>query len=515
MDYSTVGYVKLIVACALIAYLLFAARRASRGASASRAELAGLGLLAAVAVGSYYNFGWFHTRIVNSGWLSGMNHMHHWGLFHHYMGSKYFKELGHFELYNAAVVADAEGANLHKGARHLRNLRDYGVTFRSAVLARAPQIRGWFSAERWEQFKHDLTYFQNTRPPELRARLFVRLMLDHGYNATPVWNTTGAVLSHLIPVSGLIFISLLDQLLLLGLFVVIQRVFGTRKMLVVLTFFCTEFVASTYLWSGGSFLRLDWLVCLVLAYCALHQGRHATAGGLMAYATHARVFPLVFLFGPAIRALRHARRHRVIDAPGRRFFGAFVIAAVVLLGYGALAGRGIHNWPEHLKNLQIHSELSSDNHVGLARLVRPERISSGKGLAGWMQEHGRPFGFCVAFLALLASLFVVRTMNQAQAFSWGGVLVFFTLNPSCYYYAFLSVLVLHWVAEDRDGLASLRAPGLVAVQALGYLLLPRFYEADRFHEYLVVSIMLAVFLALVTAVEIHGARRARGGPVPG
>src|SRR5262245_6228613 len=120
----------------------------------------------------------------DAGGLRGGTFVHYGEMFHYYLGSKYFKELGYYELYNAVVTADTEQGNALADIPFLTDLRTYKNIQRETVLGDAVRVRGLFSEERWNSFKDDVSFFKTAtgmpRSPGLRA-----LVMDHGYNASP------------------------------------------------------------------------------------------------------------------------------------------------------------------------------------------------------------------------------------------------------------------------------------------------------------------------------------------
>ena len=79
-------------------------------------RLLALGLVAVTAFASYYNF----FRFIESDDFHGPD------VYHYYMGSKYFPELGYFELYHC-TVASLIGGNVYSPDEHprLRDLRSF------------------------------------------------------------------------------------------------------------------------------------------------------------------------------------------------------------------------------------------------------------------------------------------------------------------------------------------------------------------------------------------------------
>ena len=195
----SVNYVKLAICIITMLFLAYRLARPGHGKRHARNPVF-WALLAVPSLLAYFDLGAFHNGVF----------LHDPEQYHYYMGSKYFKELGYYDLYNATVVADAE-EGFRENTQTVRDLHDYQFIRASSILKDAPRYRDRFSAMRWRQFKSDLRYFRNRLP----RKLYIELLRDHGYNPSPAWSTTGGILSNLIPVEYLTVVGLLDLALLL------------------------------------------------------------------------------------------------------------------------------------------------------------------------------------------------------------------------------------------------------------------------------------------------------------
>jgi hypothetical protein len=242
--------------------------------------LATLGVLAGL---TYINFGFFH--------FGNFTHDHEWT--HYYLGSKYFAELSYERLYDCLSIADAEdGLRRRVELRPITNLRTNLVEKTADLLAHPERCTAHFTAARWQAFKRDAAFFRARQS----AKRWDDLQLDHGYNATPVWNAAGRLLTGTGPASTtqLYALAMLDLAYLAATLAVIGWAFGWRVLAVALLVFATNFPSRFY-WTGGSFLRWDWLFYLVAGIACLRRERFALGGAALAYAAALRIFP-VFLF---------------------------------------------------------------------------------------------------------------------------------------------------------------------------------------------------------------------------
>src|SRR6185369_6244813 len=260
--------------------------RAGRPEAHARLRDRALAALGALAALTYVNFGFFH--------FSGFIHDHEWT--HYYLGAKYSDEVGYDRLYECLTTADVEdGLRRRAELRKIRNLRTNLIERTDDVLAHPERCTSHFSPQRWQEFRHDAAFFRGRQSP----RRWDDLQVDHGYNATPVWNALGHVLANLSPAGEgqLYALALLDPAYLVAMIAVIWWAFGWRALCVALLVFATNFPSRFY-WTGGSFLRWDWLFFLVAGICCLKKGRPALAGAALAYAAGLRVFPVLVFVGP-------------------------------------------------------------------------------------------------------------------------------------------------------------------------------------------------------------------------
>ncbi len=332
------------------AFLAIAQRREEVGVPAKKAGPYLLAL-AMVAAASYYNWGTFH----------GSGYVHHWETFHYVLGSKYFPELGYDGLYAASVAAEQETHPGHPPLRHVRDLRTNEIVERTQLAGEMRRLRERFTDERWEAFKHDNAYFiDKTNTDYMR-----KIRVDHGYNPSPFWTFMGRLFDAHVPITHPFIraITCVDPLLVALMFLVVFRTYGPRVGSIALIIFGFGYPWRFY-WVGGAFLRYDWLAATVMGICALKKERYALAGVLLAYGALVRVFPVLFLFGLGVVALRALVRK---ESRGWIYRFAAGYAAMLALGVyaGSTVGHGFEAWPEFIENSRMHTATWLTNNVGL------------------------------------------------------------------------------------------------------------------------------------------------------
>lgn len=435
--------------------------------------LVALGLLSAAA---FFGFGQFH----------GGRLVHAWDSFHYVVGAKYFPELGYTGLYEAALAAERAAGLLPPGTTvPLRNLSTNAIETTSAddALAKWPARLG----PRWEAFVTDVLWFRAEAGPET----FRRMLLDHGYNATPAWGILGSALSRAAgPATdgSLRALALLDPLLLLGAWLLVLRAFGFRAACVALVFWGTNF-PGRFDWNGGSFLRMDWLAAAMSGIALLKLGRPRLAGAALAFSTLLRLFPGALLLGlgaAAVFRLVRERRLEAVRTELRVALGALLAAAVVL-PLSLLAAGGFESvrwsaWGELAANSRKHLATPLTNNVGLGTTLTWRAATSGRALVfpeavepwkGWKEtkaaalRDARPLRLALSAAFLAACAWAFRSRPSWAAAAGGSGLVFVLADLTCYYASVLLLLaLLHSEREEAGVVTSLLAAATGAVPFL-------------------------------------------------
>jgi hypothetical protein len=341
------------------------------------------------------------------------------------------------------------------------------------------------------------------------------MLQDHGYNATPAWGILGGLLARSGPATDARIgaLAAVDSLLLLVMWGFVVWAFGWRAAAVAALFWGTSYAARFY-WTGGAFLRMDWLFCLVGGICLLKKRRPGTAGALLVFSALLRVFPALVLVTLGAAAL--ARRKRP-DAFGRRFvFGGAAVLAVALplslLVAGGGAPRG-NAWGDFARNARKHLATPLTNNMGLTTLVsyRPETRaarmrddSAVDPFVRWKDARrdaaagARPFAFALALLALVVVAWRFRERPSWLVAAAAVGLVPFATDLTCYYHACLIAVAL--LAAERDGVG-LAVLLYAAVSCLIPRVLP--WDEDRY------AVLTAMELALVAGAWWLTARRTK------
>jgi hypothetical protein len=469
--------------------------------------LAGLGVL---ALFTYFNFGAFHFP----------KFIHDWEWTHYYLGAKYFEEVGYDKLYECIAVADSEDGLASKVARRkLTNLRTNVLEGTADILAHPERCKNEFSADRWAAFRHDVSFFRGRQS----GGRWEDLQTDHGYNATPVWNVAGSVLANLALAgkTQLYLLAALDPLYFLAMAGLMVWAFGWRTAAVAMLVLATDFPSRFY-WTGGSYLRWDWLFYTVAAICCLRKDRPLLAGLALGYASLLRIFPLLIFAGPLLAAAFEYWRDRRIDRRSIRFFAGAAIAAAVLLPLGALEAGGFDAYRKFADNTLKHKETPLTNHMGLRTLAAYRPAEAGhvlfeqKAADPWLRwknarlaafKEAKPlyFALVLGFLVLLA--LAARGREPWIAAALGIAFIPVGVELTCYYYAFLAGFALLHERSEKVGiwmLAATAATQFVAWKPFTWM------PGWRDEQY---TLMSAATLAALLLIVIHFARRSGSSPL--
>jgi len=478
--------------------------RAGRPGAARRPRDAVLAALGLLALACWWNLGRFHFD----------HHAHRSDSYVHFLGARYFHELGYDLLYHCTAVAEAEAGRADRIAgRGMRDLRRNELVRAAAALADREACKRHFSPERWSAFRRDVEWFRGHMPPGQ----WLRAQMDHGYNATPAWGILGIPLAGAGPASEsrLRALALIDPLFLAIAWGALAWAFGWRATCVAALFWGTNPFAH-FGWVGGGLLRQDWLLATVLSLCLLRRQRPAAAGFALAVAGLLRVFPALLFAGLGLLAATAMLRERSLRPPGWALrAGAGAALAVALLVPLSVAVAGAGAWPEFAVKLRVHRDTPLQNAMGLAVLLAHDPAASADDLyhpgAGdpfgrWKQarraafESRRPlfYALLVGFGLLFARAVDRRSPWEAAALGVGWIPM--ATAPTCYYYSVLLCLGPLWLRRQGIGV------GLSALSAAGWLFASRWHATDE-----VFALSSAAVLAFVLYAT---AALARGDPSP-
>jgi hypothetical protein len=411
--------------------------------------------------------------------LGSTNFIHRWELFHYYLGSKYPKELGYKRLYVCAAVAQAElGPSMRAEVldRNIRDLETDVIVPAAPVLEHPEACRSHFTPGRWDDFKQDIRWFRTTA----NKKFWEGMSTDHGYNPPPVWTMSGHFFGGLFPTvtnTSMTILASLDTIVFALTFFFVWWAFGLETCCFALLFWGVQFPANGY-FTGGAFLRQDWLLYLVLAACLLRKHYWGLAGASLAMSSLLRVFPAIFFAGIGVVTVTYFLKHRRFAPHHLRVFTGAAVASVILVA-GSVSVAGVDSYGNFVRHIELHHRTPLTNNMGLPVLLsfsaegRAERTREPSALdefGRWAEIHQatlekrRPSYLAVnAFLIGVFYLVVRKIKTLWVAMALSAILVVSLPTLTCYYYTFFLVPALLAKASPGFTRMTLLALGIGAL----------------------------------------------------
>jgi hypothetical protein len=436
-------------------------------------------VLTAVAFGAYFDFFNPNTR------YSQYYHRHEF--YHYYLGSKFNRELEYTNLYECTAIAEIE---LGRGAQvRNREIRDLRVNLikpvrDTYVLSDPGQCKKRFTPARWAAFKKDVDWFYHSAA----GSYWQNMQKDHGYNPPPVWTMEGKLFANFGDAGKTFFKELasLDIILHIGIVLMIGWAFGWRVMAIATVFWGCNAPANFY-WTGGAFLRQDWLFFLVASVCLARKRKYGMSGAALTWSSLLRVFPMILFVGPlAIMAFELVRKRRLLRSY-KRFIGGAVVAGGLLIPTSVIVC-GPQSWPDFFKHIITHKNTPLTNQMGLEtmivhtwkgrmRFTRDDNLDDPFQLWKEGREH-RIHQHRFLFLGIIGLVFLWtlwalrRTKLLWVAIPLGLPMVASLTNLTCYYYSMFMIAAVLALIRPQLG------PVILAVSGASQVLLIRYYWVD-------------------------------------
>jgi hypothetical protein len=428
-----------------------------------------LGLMGMFAFLSWWNLGHFHFD----------HYEHTWEHYHYYVGAKYGPELRYSRLYICTAAADMEdGLRTRVKKREMRDLARTNELGPSDEIVANPMLcTSHFSPERWRAFRDDIRFFRN----RFSTDRWDESQTDHGYNGTPVWAIAGRLIADFGELTWrkIQVMAWIDSVFLLGMWIVVLWAFGWRATCVALLWWGFNFPARFY-WNGGSFLRYDWILWMVVGICLLKKRYHFSGGMALTYATLLRVFPGFVVAALILKALARIVRTRrlVVSRSHMRFAAGCLVALALLMPASGWATGGLDAWGEFAKNSHKHLSTALTNNMGLKTALGYDADTSAKYLRNaslhdpfstWKDAREYYYKKRAPILYALILLFCVvlaragdREPDWAAA-CLGAGLIAMAAELTCYYYGFLLTYGLLWSRHKIPGVLATALAGLTCL----------------------------------------------------
>lgn len=419
-------------------------------------------------------------------------------VYHYYLGSKYFEELGYQNLYVASLQADEEGKNYWKNIGRVRNMNTYEVESRSAAINQYDSAEH-FTPERWNDFQTDIEALQRKLFPDAWESIFI----DRGYNPSPLWTAVGSTFAHLFSVKRMISLKALcslDLVLFLLAFWLISSTYDLRVAAWILLFLTLSPVNTGRL--VGGFLQYDWFCSFAVGLAFLSKGRRHVASVFFSYSVMTRVFPLI-LVGSALLPLVFSWI-RTGKAQIRKwaFFLSLGFVCATFFSIGCMGTNGVKTWKEFANNTLHHSQhhVFGNRRVGLKHVFThdlrnfnfDEKVEDRRFF--FARQKGLYYAAAAAFL--LFFILVVCRRSFYEAVMLGLVPFYVLVVSSRYYWSYLALLPL----LTGIGKGSPHRHTIINLSQL--LLYWSFYaflimRQESYPSYVVFNLLLAVLLIVL------------------
>jgi hypothetical protein len=518
-DEENLARAKLLLALVALVALFYEASREAEGNPVPMRWKKIVGAtLAVVGVVSYFQF--FQ--------IGYKEFYHRWEFFHYYVGAKYFKQVGFEGIYTCTAVAESElpGGMQDVKTRKLRDLRVNLIVDTTEWLEHPEKCKdnfkdrsGQLDTVLWENYKNDVAFFKKV----MYGNYWRDSQKDHGYNPPPVWGITGWLFAWIHPATQpyLQLLSCIDVVLFSAMFGAVAWAFGWRVMCLAIVFWGSQ-DASPFYWTGGAFLRQDWLFYTITSACMIRKRKYALGGAMLTYGAMLRVFPMFFFFGWAFVAAAYIHKklrtekdlwsngflagwRRMTHPAHRQLAIGLVVAAPTLFGISC-AVHGFSAWPAFFHHtIGTHGNTNLTNNMGWKTIMAhsaPGRMQIAKDprmqdpFEKWKnmrKDHVQAMapiyrGGQLIMLAMFAyacwklkNLWVVEALGCLLAVSF--------VEVTCYYYSYFIFGALLSKGRRPIEFALLLAALLTEICHLNYG-----WFDDRFTAMSVVFVGLAAFM---------------------
>jgi hypothetical protein len=289
--------------------------------------------------------------------------------------------------------------------------------------------------------------------------------------------------------------------------VLFWRAFGWRALCVALVFIGASYPSRFY-WTGGAYLRQDWLAASIAGVSLLRLGRHALGGAALTWAALLRIFPGFLAVPVLLRIGYRLLKQRKLEREGARFIIGCSLATAILVPASFVTGGGTSVYLHAKQNTAKHLETPLTNHMGLRTILAYSPSKSSRFTANyslddpfsvWKQArrdvfHSRRVLFALVVLATLVLLARAAIAVEAWvAAALGCSLIVVGAELTCYYYSFLARLAPLVLYRAEAGAA------VVGLAAAGHLLASWRNSDDERYTLMSAASLLVVLLALAIA----------------
>ena len=359
---------------------------------------------------------------------------------HYYLGAKYNSEVNYTGLYDAITTALSEvyGKNyINEKIKYVRNLKTDEYISVDDAISNYEKNRHRWTPKRWKQFVADVRFFDTALSIYSKKSNFKhwqKILVDHGYNATPLYTTYVAPVVNIIRLSifNLYLMCFFDIIFIIAIFFLIRKIFGLTGAMMSMLFFASASDMLSYI--TWALFRFDWLFLIVLALFLIDKKSYLLSGILMGTSAALRIFPGIigFIFFVILIIDKNIRGKHPLNFMYGLFIGlvgSVVISSFVMVKF--YNHNLINLWEQFFEKITAHStEIGIVNLIGLPKLFY---------IVGLQQNGTVEFLTSVAFAIILIFLSSKMKLNSVQYFSISILTLPVLLGISHYYYVMLII----------------------------------------------------------------------------
>lgn len=425
------------------------------------------------------------------------------GIFHYYLGAKYLREIGYFNLYSCAVDKNNP---IWRETKLVRDLKTYKLV-RKDELSLCP--RNNFTNQRLKSFLADSEFITI----HAEDKYWSYVVTDKGFNPPPSWASIAGTLANIIPLETKIGYFLLfnfDLLFILIAAVIIWYELGIVASLI--TLFLSLIYFGTLGALGNNYLQYGWYPLIVASYASWRRKKYNISGIALGFATALQMFPLFFAIPVGCWAfVCWIRQRRAQFLSALIFLRSFAIACFVFFLIGSFYAGGVSIWKEWYSKINIHKNYLTGEifNIGLPNFIATIVSSNHENAETYIEDYShtqarnevfRKYNvvwYLFVFLGLSFIFFVLWRSKHNQPILFGYFLIYLLVTLSPYYYLVLSLIpFMFWNISSQ-----MRRFSIFGTLVLFLLQLVVFWGKGNisFHytANLISEIMIFIFLSLL------------------
>lgn len=370
----------------------------------------------------------------------------------YYLNTKYFSEIGYFDLYSLLLKTSYDKKiqpfHFRTDKALLQNREGFYWKDYDEILKDTDsfeKIRARFTEKRWKEFLDDTFYLLRTKREGWNPRRWTNFFWDHGFNATPGWLAVVKPIVSVVPVEWVKLLCFGDAVLLYGALIALGFCWGAEFALIALIVLWNS-LSTEWPDIGDVMGRYDYVAFIFASVIFSVRRREAWSGVCFGVASAFRYIPIIgltILFAQWIVHWKNGRN--VVDLKGfaKGFTASFLslhLLAMITLPSGSFTDfyykMGSHAATENLTRGKVGIKLALTWDGALdQQQISEERKQT--------IEDRKPYFLVTA--VLLSVGFIIASLNTPLflQLSLFPILVFVWSMPSYHYFViFLVPLVV-------------------------------------------------------------------------